>query len=376
MKNRRVFALSMLLLVVGMFVFTGCSDDDDDDNTILGDSGKTTIEIAAIIPFTGDYGHHGTLFLSAVQCAIEDANAELEAVGNNSEFRLIYGDSMTDGYAANVLMKSYGMQGIRAVVGPFTSGEVAGASETVATSNCFLISPSATMTTLAGPDDHIFRMVNDDRRMAEVLAGRMIDDGITHLLVLYRDDLWGNSASSAIADAFTAKGGTIVYEWDVFAQNHEYYNIVLEDLATVLASKQETIAAENIAVHMTSYEEGSDIFELASEIDILKSVRWYGSDGFVNDSTLVATPDAAEFATRLIILRRSTVLIWQTRPTPFRRVSPRKQVRHRACSRCLPMTPCVLPRKRSQKLVQMPNTRHLKAPYFLPLRNTRVLPDR
>ncbi len=235
------------------------------------------------------------MHLAAMECALEDARAELEE--SDLEFRLSLSDTQSDPYAASVLMNTHLLRNMRITVGPYTSAEVAAVEPRTVESQSLLISPSSTSLYLANRNDHIYRMAPNDSYMVEELVDLVSTRGHQRLVLVYRDDVWGHSVAGELERQFTAAGGTIV-------SAHAYDPHHTEEIPAILRQIHEDIntatgagTTSDLAIQLSSFGEGPIFFEAAIDsVPELRDISWYGSGGFVGDWSFFSNPQIAQFA--------------------------------------------------------------------------------
>lgn len=285
-KGRITAALLILFIALA-----GCSKDKD----IVYKDIKT-LEIGALIPLTGDADNNGASMLKALQLAEQDINATLEAQNSATRFRLVYSDSQTDAKSCDILSASMITQGIRFIIGPMTSNEMVGITDTINDSSSLLISPSSTLPTLAVADDNIYRFVSDAGKMTNAIADVLWHKGIRHLVVLYRDDEWGTALAEAVMDRFEAKGGTVIESDSYFTLRQSLLQDALDNLSDMVKNKLKNADPETIGLQLISLGEGIDIMETAARDTVFGQIKWFGSDGFVQVSIEDGSQDAARLA--------------------------------------------------------------------------------
>ena len=283
LKNLTVPALLALALAV-----PGCADDSG-----TGPSGAT-ITLTAILPLTGSAANLGL----ESKAALETAVADLSAAGSNRTYELNILDSATVPTVASAFLNS--MQASqRIIMGPMTSDALLACREVVAASEMVVISHSSTIPVLADSADQVVRLVPTDREMAEATVELMWRDGIRYLVTIHRSDAWGDALAGCIADAFQARGGTVLGEAEYVSYRDSEYTNALTNANDLLFinSGLTTGDYDQMACYLASYGEGTRIMELAATTNTLApSIRWYGSDGFVQDASLLENTDAATYA--------------------------------------------------------------------------------
>ncbi len=256
---------------------------------------EEAIEIGALVSLSGPNSAAGQVHLAAMRCALEDVHADLELLG--LDFRLNLSDTQSDPYAASVLMNTSLLQGVRVVVGPYTSAEVAAVEQIIGDSESLLISPSSTSLYLANRNDHIFRLAPNDSHMARDLVDLIRNHGHESLVLVYRDDPWGISVADEVERAFTARGGTIVSMHAYDPNGQDDIGAVLRNVQAGVDAAAEGGSLSGVAIQLTSMGEGAQFLSMASDsIPRLRNVRWYGSDGFVGDWSIFGDAEVADFA--------------------------------------------------------------------------------
>ncbi len=286
MKNLILLFIFLILIIL----ITNCSDSSTDPASL------EEIRIGALIPFSGSFGQQGESVLKAMQLAVEDANKELEP--QNKKIILIYDDTETDANTTRVLLNSYMNQGIRIIVGPMTSAELTAVKDTLQNSNSIVISQSSTAVELAIENDNIFRVIPDDSQMAKAIADKIWNDGIEKLLVINRDDLWGNALVSDMGSRFEDKGGTVVNSMSYFSHRQSVYMETLDEISIKLENELTTTDSDKIALQITTFDEGITIMETANENDypFLKRIKWYGSEGITLNRYMLESNEAVQLA--------------------------------------------------------------------------------
>src|SRR5205823_1303465 len=109
-------------------------------------------------------------------------------------------------------------RGVRIVIGPQSSSEVAAISETAAARGVILGSQYSTATSLAQPNDNLSRIAPSDRVEARAITDIMLKDGATTIGPIWRNDRGNTGLADSVRAAATASGATVapgvVYEPD------------------------------------------------------------------------------------------------------------------------------------------------------------------
>ncbi|MCP8319546.1 MAG: ABC transporter substrate-binding protein, partial [archaeon] len=148
------------------------------------------IKIGALMALTGPLGPMGVEIVKGVELAVDEANAQGGVAGRQIE--LIVEDTATDPVTAlEACRKLVEVDGVKVIVGPMASGEVAGMADYVNTNHIVIITPSATMPVVPVGDDYIFRTVGSDIFQGRALADIITDAGYDKVAILVCDNPYG-----------------------------------------------------------------------------------------------------------------------------------------------------------------------------------------
>ncbi len=119
--------------------------------------------------------------------------------------------------AASVLERAYaGGSGPTVYVGPSLSSNVAVVLDYAAANNITLLGFASESESLAVADDNLFRTAISTARHGHFMAQVMADAGVGSVVTVIRDDPWGQSMNSSIAEALAPNGlrsaGVVTYE--------------------------------------------------------------------------------------------------------------------------------------------------------------------
>lgn len=282
-----------LVLLTGLLISTAlvsCSSDDDDST--VGQTEKLTVGV--LLTQSGGMASLGETALAAVQYAVADLNASL--AGSGKQVRALVGNTETDPDIAEAMIGLMQDAEIRIIVGPMSSAEMERSLGAATDAGILLIGQSSTDPDLAIANDNLFRLVPSDEHQAKAIAAKMYADGIRYIVSTGKVDSWATHLEAMTVAEFTTLGGT-AGEMVVLGEIRD--NDFRDSLAVVESMVQAGIdqyGAGAVAVYMLSFDEGTDILGQASELTTLSNVRWYGTDGYVNNNVLFDSTAAAEFA--------------------------------------------------------------------------------
>ena len=120
--------------------------------------GPKVYYIGNINDITGPLANYGASFILAAQLAINQINAQMNASGNNIQFKLATADSQGTAQGAlqalQTLSQTYNVQ---VDVGPIASGELAGLLSYANTNHILVFGPTSNANSLSIPNDYLVR---------------------------------------------------------------------------------------------------------------------------------------------------------------------------------------------------------------------------
>ena len=274
-----LFALALPVLAIA------CSSDD-------GANGDTTEEeslrIGALLPLTGALASYG----EASKAVLEDAIATLNG-GGGTPVELVIEDTETLPATALAKLGVLHDQGVRLVVGPYSSDEVRGVKAYADENSMVLMSPLSTSTALALPNDNLLRFTPDDAQEGVAVATLAWTEGVRALLPVTRDDEGNRGLQSGTRVVFEAFGG-IILPGVTYGTAEADFPGVARTLAGLLQGAQAT--GLEVAIYLTAFGEVRELFQATTEFDSLRNASWIGSDSVALSAELVQDPVAAAFA--------------------------------------------------------------------------------
>lgn len=281
------------------------SDPMKPSNTLLGLTADCTIAgtvldadtsvIGALVPQTGALADLGASITAALQLAAADVNAYLAQKGSPDRVTLAMvnsaGNADTAATATKTLLQT---ECPSVIIGPATSDTTTSAMSAASGEDVLFISPSATSSALALPNDNLMRMVMDDSQQATATNALLTRDGITHIIFLVRVDSYTDPLTVGIQNAFTESGGTIT---GIFGYSpRDDVADVMPEIISSMASLTTDLNPEKTAVIFLTVGETIEVFAEASKYAALSHIRWYASDSLAQSSAILADSTAAAFA--------------------------------------------------------------------------------
>ena len=252
-----------------------------------------TLRIGALLPLTGDLASYGKTQEAVLNLALEDLQKALAAAGSTQDVELLIEDTQTSPTVAAGKLQVLQQQGVSVILGPEDSASADLAVMVAADTEQLLLSSSSTAVDLAQSGDNLMRFVQDDTHQAKALLDRLHEDGITHLLIVSRPDVYARGLSESLAEQFEATGGTVPYSSQFTARE---FDAVIQSLDEALGQQIAEVGAEHVAVAIVLFEDGIELMRRGSEYENLDSVRWYGTDALAGNADIIEDPNAAAFA--------------------------------------------------------------------------------
>ena len=123
--------------------------------------------------------------------ALQIAARDLQNIGpqyHPVRYRFLVRDTQQDPSRALDAIQDLHERGVKIIIGPQTSSEVAMIKPFADAHNILVISQGSTASSLAIPGDNILRFCPNDTREAEALVALLQHDGIRAIVPLWRND--------------------------------------------------------------------------------------------------------------------------------------------------------------------------------------------
>jgi branched-chain amino acid transport system substrate-binding protein len=309
-RIRYLQVLVAVILVGGILSYGFITSGATESTRYFGPvEGANTILIGALLPLTGTLSSFGESAEASLRLAVDDVNNQLAKSGSSSRVGLVIEDTKTDPNVAREKLMDLASKGMRIVIGPATSANVAAVKEYADKNGILIVSSSSTAPSLAIPNDNVFRFVPDDTYQAEALAKKMWDEGTRVVIPIWRTDVFGNNLQSLLKEKFEKLGGKVVdgigYDPPVgnFAASLHRINFIVweQELRSLTQKVNDAVkqyGADKVGVYIVAFDEIVPIMIQANRHEVLQSVRWYGSDGSIQHEGLIKNIEAAEFAVK------------------------------------------------------------------------------
>jgi branched-chain amino acid transport system substrate-binding protein len=178
-----------------------------------GAAAAEEVKLGILIGFTGPIESLTSSMAAASEMAMAEANASGLLLDGTTVTAVRADSTCTDSAAATAAAERLiTADKVNGIIGGDCSGVTGAVLQNVARPNgIVMISPSATSPALTTAEDDglFFRTAPSDAREGEVMADILTEKGVKSIALTYTNNDYGKGLAEAIANAFTAKGGTV-----------------------------------------------------------------------------------------------------------------------------------------------------------------------
>ena len=256
---------------------------------------ERVVTLGGLFSLTGNWSTRGQASKAAMELAIADVNQYLAGNAADLRFAASIEDTRLEPDVALAQAKSLHAGGVQLLIGPQSSAEVARLKPFVDANAMLLVSPASTAGSLAIAGDNVFRFTPADSLEGVAISAMMWDDGIRAVVPVWRDDPGNAGLEKATRARFASLGGSVL-EGLAYDANATDFGATAADVAARVRQAVARNGANEVAVYLAGFDEVVGLFARASADPVLRSVRWYGSDGVANSAALLRDPRAAAFA--------------------------------------------------------------------------------
>jgi branched-chain amino acid transport system substrate-binding protein len=254
---------------------------------------QNELVVGAILDLADGWTSLGRASRVTLQLAAADANAALARRGSPLRVRVRVADARGDPAIARRQLRRLAAAGVRVVVGPQSSSEVAAVRSAAANLGVVVISQGSTAHSLAFARDNILRFVPDDIREGEAVVALLRRERIDAIVPVWRRDAGNAGLARSVRRQFVAAGGKVSGGVPYATKTTTFAGVVssISSQATALRSG----GVKRVGVYLAGFDEVVDLFRAARSDSSLR-VPWYGSDGVALTTRLVNDRPAAAFA--------------------------------------------------------------------------------
>ena len=291
-RRRRLWSGSILVTGVALAMSTFAV------SPALGQSGSPTevVRIGALLSITGGGSSLGNTSRAALEVARDQWNQRLARSHQNRRVELDVIDTGQDPARATAGFTQLANQGVRVIVGPQSSSEVAAIQPLANARGVLIVSQGSTASSLAQPDDNVFRFVPNDHVEGRATTDLVEQQGARAVVPMWRNDRGNQGLSDSVRAAATTDGLQVTRGVRYEPATTDFGPAVAE-LARQVAGAVQQFGAAHVAVYLAGFEEVANVLPAAAQIPGLAAVRWYGGDGSAQAPQLIDTAGSAAFAT-------------------------------------------------------------------------------
>ena len=253
-------------------------------------------KVGVLASLTGSWSSLGQNTVAALQIGEEQLESEAISQHGGYRFHFFVRDTQLDPSRALDAIADLDRRGVKIVIGPQSSAEVAMIKPYADAHNILVISQGSTASSLAIAGDNIFRFCPNDTREAEAIVAFLWHDGIRTIVPLWRNDAGNNGLHDSVQSAFQLQGGTVEPGYQYEATTSDF------SVATgAVASQIDNLIGggtdpSTIGVYLAAFDEVVDVFHSAQGNATRSNTAWYGSDGVALSAALTGDSTAAAFA--------------------------------------------------------------------------------
>lgn len=288
MKNSMFY----ILFLIFFLIFASCKENEPCNCEPI------KLKVGVLLPLSGSGSSSGEGMYAGLMVAKDEIDVYLHVLGGDKQLNLVVYDTKTDTTEALKRLKELYEQGIRIVIGPYSSAEVHTIKSFADSNGILILSPSSVAISLAIAGDNIFRFSPSDFSQAKAITRYFINDSTKFVIPISRDDVWGFDLVKALYEQYSVYGGIMNAGIRYNPSNTDFSNVLksLDEQVQIALSMYDT---NEISIFLASFNEGNDILAIADNYPYLKLVKWTGSSAFALNKNLVtlnANKNAAEFA--------------------------------------------------------------------------------
>jgi branched-chain amino acid transport system substrate-binding protein len=216
-------------------------------------------------------------------------------MGSPRRVRLVVEDTGTDPAAALERLRGMAARGIRIVVGPQTSAEVAAVKAYADQNGILVLSQGSTARSLSLPGDNVYRFAQDDTFEAQAVTALLAHDGIRAVVPVWRGDAGNDGLAASVRDSFQALGGSVA-DGARYSPTATDFAAVVDTVGQQARRAIDEYGAAAVGIYLAAFDEVVPLFHQAARDPVLASLRWYGSDGVALSEGLARDAPAARFA--------------------------------------------------------------------------------
>ena len=279
------------------------------------------IRIGALLSITGGGSSLGNTSKAALEVARDQWNQRLARQRRNLRVELDIVDTGQDPTRATAGFQQLADQRVRVIIGPQSSSEVAAIQPLANARGVLIVSQGSTASSLAMPDNNLFRFVPNDHVEGRATTDLLVQQGARVVVPMWRNDRGNQGLADSVRAAATS-GGVQVTAGFRYEPGTTDFGPGLNEISRQVTAAVGQVGAAHVAVYLAGFEEVAGVLAAADQVPGLAGMRWYGGDGSAQAVQLLERGSAnfaikaKGFPTPLVALpndraKRDTALIQQ-----------------------------------------------------------------
>ncbi len=251
-----------------------------------------TIKIGVLCDLSGPLSTYGHDIKNALTIAQKDIDNYFKAHNEPYVVSFDFEDTQVNPTIALQKVQMLNSKGIKLIIGPMGSGEVANIKNYVTQNKIIIISPSSTaIPPLIGctkPSDkkYIFRFVATDDFQTKAIAKELQSAGIKAVVIVYVGNAWGKGLYQCIEPKLKDEG-IVIKDSIAYDQNTADFSSYIQKMANDVNQLVKKYGNAHVGVIAFSYEEVADMLSQIPDNSILFKVTWFGCDGCADSSQVI-----------------------------------------------------------------------------------------
>ncbi|MCT8999532.1 ABC transporter substrate-binding protein [Chelativorans intermedius] len=248
--------------------------------TAMAAPAHADVKIGLLAGVSGPIAPMAPPMIDAAQLAVQQVN-EQGGILDGQKLVTVVGDSACNPQnATDAATKAVNIEGVIAIVGPYCSGAVLAAANSVTVpAGITMITPSGTSPEISRLDDKdlVYRTVPSDDFQGRALARTLLERGTDRVAVAYLNNDYGKGLAEAFKSEFEERGGEIT----AFAAHEDGKASYRSDLAELAAGGADTLV-------IFDYGDGAGLTMLRQALENGFFENFVGGDGMKSDAPIKA----------------------------------------------------------------------------------------
>jgi branched-chain amino acid transport system substrate-binding protein len=225
---------------------------------------RREFKVGLLVSLTGSWNSLGQNTVAALQIANDQLKATAKAEHGGYRFKLFVRDTALDPAKALAAIQDLDKRGVKIVIGPQSSSEVAMIKPYADAHNILIISQGSIASSLAIAGDNIFRFCPNDKREADAIVALLQHDGIHSIVPLWRNDAGNNGLHDSVNAVFENVGGTVTSGFQ-YQPTTTDFSAATTSVASQIQSVVTAGADPNsVAIYLAAFDEAVDVFHSAA----------------------------------------------------------------------------------------------------------------